>query len=71
MGGCGGVNTTTGERRNLIIWNHSLQYRKSTAYQQPPYEKESAPPDAVCVSFTHDRDYGQVRHVATMLMIPS
>mmetsp|Transcript_54422 Transcript_54422/g.100559 ORF Transcript_54422/g.100559 Transcript_54422/m.100559 type:complete len:543 (-) Transcript_54422:71-1699(-) len=60
----GADDITEGERLNLIIWNHNPEYRRSRLYarhnmQKPStYEKEQDPPDPVCVSFTHDRDYG-------------
>jgi len=54
----GADDIKSGERLNLIIWNHSSSYRKSTEYMYPPYKKEDAQPDAICLSYTHDRDYG-------------
>ena len=55
---------TEGERCNLIIWNRNSDFRASALYQpwnQGQYEQESAPPDPVCLSYTHDRDYGQFK----------
>jgi len=54
----GADDISTGERLNLILWNHSSTYRQSAEYNDPPYEREEGPPDQVCVSYTHDRDYG-------------
>lgn len=54
----GADDIASGERLNLIIWNHSSAYRKTVAYKWPSYSREAGPPDAVCLSFTHDRDYG-------------
>ncbi|CAJ1385749.1 unnamed protein product [Effrenium voratum] len=54
----GADDITQGERLNLILWNHSSEYRKSRGYRMPPYAKESAAPDKVCLSYTHDRDFG-------------
>jgi len=60
----GADDITAGERLNLIIWNHNPEYRKSHLYarynmqRRSSYDQEHEPPDAVCVSFTHDRDYG-------------
>jgi len=54
----GAGDITSGERINLIIWNHSSTYRASAEYTDPPYFKESGPPDHVCLSYTHDCDYG-------------
>lgn len=54
----GADDITTGERLNMILWNHSHTYRQSSDYNDPPYQQEEGPPDALCVSYTHDRDYG-------------
>lgn len=54
----GADDLTKGERLNLILWNHSSTYRASEEYRSPPYVQEEGPPDQVCVSYTHDRDYG-------------
>jgi hypothetical protein len=55
----GADDIATGERRNLIIWNHSQAYRESRAYKDMTlYQQESGPPSAECLSYTHDRDYG-------------
>merc|ERR1712151_507613 len=60
----GADDITEGERLNLIVWNHNEEFRKSSLHarhhMQTPktYEPESGPPDKMCLSFTHDRDYG-------------
>ena len=54
----GSEDISEGERTNLIMWLRSSEYRKSREHRTPPYQKESSPPDPVCTSFTHDRDYG-------------
>lgn len=54
----GADDIQSGERLNLILWNHSSRYRDSKEYVNPAYSKEEGPPDAVCLSYTHDRDYG-------------
>lgn len=59
----GADDITAGERLNLIIWNHNNEYRRTDRWssfhmQGSKYETEDGPPDLVCVSFTHDRDYG-------------
>lgn len=54
----GADDIQTGERVNIIIWNHSSSYRESGEYKRPTMNKESGPPDKVCLSYTHDRDYG-------------
>jgi len=54
----GADDIATGERNNLIIWNHNDVFRASPAYLRRLYEKEDGPPDVQCLSYTHDRDYG-------------
>merc|ERR1711920_656919 len=56
----GADDLTSRERLNLIIWNNSSSYRRSAEFreEQKAYLQESGPPDATCLSFTHDRDYG-------------
>jgi len=55
----GADDIATGERRNLIIWNHSQAFRSSNSYRDHSrYQKESSPPSLECLSYTHDRDYG-------------
>lgn len=59
----GAADIITGERYNLIMWNTSTVYRESVTYKERSmqrfYRKEEGPPDRVCLSFTHDRDYGR------------
>lgn len=57
----GAADITSGERLNIILWNHSSTYRQSLEYTKPPYKTEAGPPDEVCVSYTHDRDYGNFK----------
>lgn len=49
-----------GTRTNLILWNYNDEYRQSDEYTMRShpdvYQREMGPPDAVCVSPTHDRD---------------
>lgn len=54
----GADDIKSGERLNLIIWNHSSDYRASAEYRRPVYRKEDGKPDSICLSYTHDRDYG-------------
>mmetsp|Transcript_854 Transcript_854/g.1822 ORF Transcript_854/g.1822 Transcript_854/m.1822 type:complete len:526 (+) Transcript_854:45-1622(+) len=54
----GADDITSGERLNLILWNHSSTYRQSKEYKKPLYRREASAPDVVCVSYTHDRDFG-------------
>lgn len=57
----GADDISSGERLNLILWNHSSTYRESNGYNEPDYNREEGPPDEVCVSYTHDRDYGNFK----------
>eukprot|EP00927_Polykrikos_kofoidii_P035619 TRINITY_DN30172_c0_g1_i1.p1 TRINITY_DN30172_c0_g1~~TRINITY_DN30172_c0_g1_i1.p1 ORF type:complete len:520 (-),score=91.39 TRINITY_DN30172_c0_g1_i1:159-1718(-) len=57
----GADDITSGERLNLILWNHSTVYRETDEYTKPPYKTEDGPPDVVCVSYTHDRDFGNYK----------
>eukprot|EP01064_Diplonema_japonicum_P008607 TRINITY_DN16054_c0_g1_i1.p1 TRINITY_DN16054_c0_g1~~TRINITY_DN16054_c0_g1_i1.p1 ORF type:complete len:427 (+),score=47.64 TRINITY_DN16054_c0_g1_i1:383-1663(+) len=57
----GADNITSGERQNLIIWMRNSEYRRSLLHFSPDYVPETTPPDPVCVSFTHDRDYGSFK----------
>ena len=40
-----------------FIWNWNHAYRASPAFRARPFFQEDSPPDAQCVSFTHDRDF--------------
>jgi len=55
----GADDIISGDRRNLIIWNHNNDWRLSGAYRRrmSRYSKESGEPDERCLSYTHDRDY--------------
>jgi len=59
----GADDILSGHRVNLIMWNYNKGYRASAAYRRrsAAYLKEAAPPAVECTSFTHDRDYLQVR----------
>ena len=61
----GADNISDGERVNLIVWNKSRFYRRSKKYEltrmQRHYRKEDGKPDAVCLSYTHDRDYSHFK----------
>lgn len=59
----GADDITEGERLNLIVWNQNSEYRRSAKFARyhvkgKSYEREVSEPDKVCLSFTHDRDYG-------------
>lgn len=58
----GADNITEGERLNLIVWNRNSEFRRSDRWERhhvqgKQYETEVGPPDPVCLSYTHDRDY--------------
>ena len=46
---------------NLIMWMRSGLYRESYAYDFNIHQREAGPPDKVCVSYTHDRDFGRFK----------
>ena len=57
----GAQNIKTGQRYNLIMWSSSSLYQQTEEFRQrslqETQQKEDGPPDAVCLSYTHDRDY--------------
>ena len=56
----GADDIESGSRANLIVWNHNYAWRESAEYRRQRgilYERERGPPDEVCLSYTHDRDY--------------
>lgn len=56
----GAEDIREGERNNLIVWNINEKHRQSAEYvNKQPYLKEAAAPDPRCLSFTHDRDFGE------------
>ena len=59
----GADDITSGERMNLIIWNRNSEYGRSHDCSCTSYERESGPPDPVCLSYTHDRDYESYKEV--------
>lgn len=56
----GAEDITTGERMNLVVWSYSYNFRGSAASKKK-HKRERAPPDARCVSYTHDRDFGRFK----------
>lgn len=67
----GAEDIVSGTRMNWILWSHNSHYRNSEAYHQmrsDSYQTERGPPDPLCLSYTHDRDYTQFKdlpeHVA-------
>eukprot|EP00930_Biecheleria_cincta_P030496 TRINITY_DN21120_c0_g1_i1.p1 TRINITY_DN21120_c0_g1~~TRINITY_DN21120_c0_g1_i1.p1 ORF type:complete len:536 (-),score=110.86 TRINITY_DN21120_c0_g1_i1:143-1750(-) len=57
----GADDISSGERLNLILWNKSSTYRQSDESEKPQQFQEAGPPDPVCVSYTHDRDFGNFK----------
>merc|ERR1719316_1916174 len=56
----GAEDITSGERMNLVVWSYSHNYRSSSASEKT-HQRELQQPDARCVSYTHDRDFGRFR----------
>jgi hypothetical protein len=67
----GADDIESGTRMNLIVWNHNWAYRESFEFkarqQANVYDKEAGPPDPLCLSFTHDRDYLKYKTVPVSL----
>ena len=42
------------------MWNYNRKLRADPEFRARPFYVEAGVPDAVCVSFTHDRDYEAV-----------
>uniref|UniRef100_A0A7S0JIE8 Fe2OG dioxygenase domain-containing protein n=1 Tax=Calcidiscus leptoporus TaxID=127549 RepID=A0A7S0JIE8_9EUKA len=57
----GADDLRSGHRTNLIMWNYNRAYREAAQHRSRVYLPEAAAPDPQCVSYTHDRDYAQVR----------
>jgi hypothetical protein len=59
----GADDIQSGERNNLIIWNHNNQWRNSEEYhaERNDYKREAHRPSPQCLSYTHDRDYGHYK----------
>ena len=55
----GADEISSGERHNLIMWSKNETYRESALFEQAmrTYLPESGPPDPLCLSYTHDRDF--------------
>lgn len=55
----GADNIESGTRMNLIVWSHNKAWRRAhpSRLRREYYAKEDGPPDEVCLSYTHDRDY--------------
>jgi len=63
----GADDIETGTRANLIVWSHNWAWRNSPQYKRRlhavAYESEAGPPDAVCLSYTHDLDYPAYKQI--------
>ncbi len=61
----GAEDISSGTRTNLIVWNHNWYYRESTHYKRlrnlEDYQVEQGPPNPLCLSYTHDRDYSRYK----------
>ena len=61
----GADDIASGERYNLIVWSHG-PYRETAAYKEAQRRQGNmhgadAAPDPICLSYTHDPDYGEYR----------
>ncbi|EOD39456.1 hypothetical protein EMIHUDRAFT_199915 [Emiliania huxleyi CCMP1516] len=59
----GADDITKGHRLNLIMWNYNKEFRASPEFRARSFAREGSPPDAECISYTHDRDYEAVSGV--------
>ena len=61
----GAEDIESGRRVNLIVWNHNNAWRANnpTRRRNPDYEQEEGPPDPICLSLTHDRDFTAYREI--------
>ena len=61
----GADDIASGHRMNLIVWTRNRTWRRSWGHVAPlmqlEYERESGKPSPVCMSFTHDVDWEQVK----------
>lgn len=59
----GADDIQSGHRINLIMWSYNRDYRASRAYRRRSqmFTRESSPPSPECTSYTHDRDFMQIR----------
>lgn len=57
----GADDLSSGDRMNLILWNRSSAYRRHVSAVEPAFDREAGKPDELCLSYTHDRDYGVFR----------
>ena len=48
--------------------DHNDIFRSSPEYRRRLFEKEDGPPDAQCLSYTHDRDYGAFKYGTPILV---
>ena len=44
-------------------WNYNKEFRASPEFRARSFAREGSPPDAECISYTHDRDYEAVSGV--------
>ncbi|KAK3266798.1 hypothetical protein CYMTET_24604 [Cymbomonas tetramitiformis] len=57
----GADDIITGERNNLIVWNHNEDFRARGGTKARGFAKESDIPHQDCLSYTHDRDYSLLK----------
>ncbi|CAE8584903.1 unnamed protein product [Polarella glacialis] len=68
----GVTDVEQGERASLVLWTKSLLFRGTQEYKdkcgdivagRKPLPEEMGPPDPICLSLTHDRDYLRWSHL--------
>ena len=62
----GALDIKSGERASLIMWTKSAAFRRTDTYKRrwgrlADIQAERGVPDRVCLSYTHDRDYGEYK----------
>jgi hypothetical protein len=61
----GADDIESGRRINLIVWSHNHVWRERHPEHRRSrgYAKEESPPDPICLSLTHDRDFTAYREI--------
>lgn len=66
------LDVEAGERASLVMWTTSILFRGTKEYKEKcgdfaagrrPLPPEAGPPDAICLSLKHDRDYLRWSHL--------
>lgn len=65
----GADDIDSGRRINLIVWSHNEEWRathpagRRNNSSGEEYEAEDSPPDPICLSLSHDRDFTAYREI--------